>query len=200
MVRFVEPVESVVGVFVVAVVVTGMNAAVSGATRIAVNRPLFCLDGQMVDTREHPRTVNASRDCAAPADRIFELIADPAQQPSWDGNDNLAGADPGQRVHAVGDIFRMTLTSGTVRENHVIEFEQGRRIAWNPAEPGSPLPGHLWRWELQPLDDGRTRVTHSYDWSELTDPNRMERARNTTTDKLQASLDRLAALVEGLPR
>ena len=30
----------------------------------------------------------------------------------------------------------MTLTRGDIRENHVVEFEEGRRIAWTPAEPG----------------------------------------------------------------
>jgi hypothetical protein len=57
-------------------------------------------------------------------------------------------------------------------------------------------PGHLWRWELTPLDDHHTRVTHTYDWSRLTDENRKVRARATTADKLQASVDRLAELAE----
>jgi uncharacterized protein YndB with AHSA1/START domain len=142
------------------------------------------------------KTVTASREVAAPADAIFELIADPAQQPRWDGNDNLERADEGQRVHAVGDVFVMYLTRSGVRENHIVEFEEGRRIAWRPSEPGSPPPGHLWRWELEPLDAGRTRVTHTYDWSELTDPNRLGRAQRTTAQSLLASIDRLAELAE----
>jgi uncharacterized protein YndB with AHSA1/START domain len=140
--------------------------------------------------------VQASRVIGAPAARIFEFIADPARQPRWDGNANLAEAAPGQRVHAVGDTFAMTLTMGAVRENHVVEFEEGRRIAWRPAEPGREPPGHLWRWELEPLGPARTRVTHTYDWSALTDPNRLARARTTTADSLAASLSRLATLVE----
>jgi uncharacterized protein YndB with AHSA1/START domain len=143
-----------------------------------------------------PRVVNATGVVHAPADRIFELIADPTQQPRWDGNDNLAEAAPGQRVHAVGDVFAMTNRSGRVRANHVVEFEEGRRIAWLPAAPDEDPPGHLWRWELEPLDDGRTRVTHTYDWTRLTDEGRLERARATTADRLLASIDRLKALAE----
>lgn len=90
----------------------------------------------------------------------------------------------------------MTLTSGSIRENHVVEFDEGRLIAWRPCEPGAPPPGHLWRWELTPIDEGTTRVVHTYDWTRLTDPNRIERARATTAGKLRASLDRLAELVE----
>jgi uncharacterized protein YndB with AHSA1/START domain len=140
--------------------------------------------------------VSASRVIAAPADKIFELIADPSLQPQWDGNDNLAEARAGQRVRTVGDVFTMTLTLGSDRTNHVVEFEEGRLIAWLPSEPGKPPPGHLWRWQLEPLDDERTLVTHTYDWSALTDEKRLPRARDTTADKLLASIERLAALAE----
>src|ERR1700752_1021074 len=102
----------------------------------------------MTTGQEAPRVVSASREIAAEPERIFELIADPSQQPRWDGNDNLAEAAPGQRVHGVGDVFVMTVSRGRVRENHVVEFIEGRRIAWRPAEPGQSPPGHLWRWEL----------------------------------------------------
>ncbi|WP_433616245.1 SRPBCC family protein [Dactylosporangium sp. CA-139114] len=142
------------------------------------------------------RVVSAGLDIAAPAAVIFELIADPAQQPRWDGNENLREAAAGQRVRAVGDVFVTTLTTGGVRENHVVEFAEGRRIAWRPSEPGRPQPGHLWRWELEPVDDGNTRVTHTYDWSDLTDEHRLVRARATTAGKLRASLDRLAELIQ----
>ena len=145
-----------------------------------------------------PRVVSASREIAASPERIFELIADPSQQPRWDGNDNLGEAHPGQRVRQVGDVFRMTLTTGSVRENHVIEFEEARRIAWHPSEVGRRQPGHLWRWELVPLGGSRTLVTHTYDWTLLTDRNRLPRARSMTADRLRASLDRLAALAETL--
>ncbi|MEV8506386.1 SRPBCC family protein [Actinoplanes sp. NPDC051475] len=150
----------------------------------------------MTSSTDSDRVVVAGRDIAAAADRIFELIADPSLQPSWDGNDNLSEAPVNQRVHAVGDVFLMTTTKGNVRENHVVEFVEGRCIAWKPAEPGQDAPGHLWRWDLEPIDSAQTRVTHTYDWTRLTDERRFPRARATTTESLRASLDRLAALAE----
>ena len=138
--------------------------------------------------------VRASAVIDAPASAIFEEIADPSRQPAWDGNANLAEAAPGQRVHAVGEVFVMTTTKGNVRENHVVEFEEGRRIAWCPAEPGGEPLGHLWRWELVPAGEGRTEVTHTYDWTRLTDPRRFERARSTTAERLSASIERLASV------
>ncbi|HEX3964943.1 MAG TPA: SRPBCC family protein [Trebonia sp.] len=151
----------------------------------------------METEHEPPRVVGVCREIAAALGQIFELIADPAQQPRWDGNDNLRAAPTGQRVRRAGDVFIMTLTTGAVRENHVVEFEEGRRIAWTPAEPGRRPPGHLWRWELEPAGASRTWVTCTYDWTQLTDKNRLPRARSTTAERLRASLDRLAALTEG---
>ena len=133
----------------------------------------------MTTEPEVPRVVTATMQ-PPPAEQIFELIADPAQQPRWDGNDNLAEAAAGQRVRRRGDVFTMTLTGGAVRENHVVEFDEGRRIAWTPAEPGRQPPGHLWRWELEPIDQSGTRVTQTYDWTKLTDESRFGRARATT--------------------
>ena len=52
------------------------------------------------------------------------------------------------------------------------------------------------RSELQPVSEGLTRVTHTYDWTELTDENRMGRARRTTRERLIGSIDRLAELAE----
>jgi uncharacterized protein YndB with AHSA1/START domain len=150
----------------------------------------------MTGDEDGKRVVSATREIAAGAGRIFEFIADPARQPRWDGNDNLAEAPGGQRVRSVGELFIMKLTTGGVRENHVVEFVEGRRISWKPAEPGHQPPGHLWAWALEPIDSSRTLVTHTYDWTQLRDQKRLPRARATTADKLQASLERLAALAE----
>lgn len=161
-----------------------------------------------------PRIVSFSREVAAPAAVVFELIADPAHQPRWDGNHNLGSAAPGQRVRAVGEAFT-TLVSGRQmdgsaypagpgslanrppeRLNHVVEFEEARRIAWRPSEVGQQPPGHLWRWDIEPLGPERCRVRHTYDWSELQEPARLARARATTAERLAASVDRLATLAE----
>ena len=141
--------------------------------------------------------VTASRDIAAPAAAIFELIADPAQQPRWDGNDNLAEAAPGQRVRAVGDVFVMTNSNGGVRDNHVVAFTEGREIAWRPAPHGEQPAGHQWGWRLEEREGG-TRVTHTYDFTDLPaeQEKRLAKARAMTPEKLMASIDRLAALAE----
>ena len=99
-------------------------------------------------------------------------------------------------MRAVGDVFSMTITLGSVGTTTSSSSRKGRLIAWRPSEPGQEQPGHLWRWELAPVDDSRTLVTHTYDWSRLTDENRLPIARNITADKLQASVEKLAELAE----
>src|SRR5215470_11360985 len=75
------------------------------------------LDSRMATDHEASRVVSATREIAVGPAPIFDLIADPAEQPRWDGNDNLASAEAGQRVRRTGDVFRTTLTRGEVREN-----------------------------------------------------------------------------------
>jgi hypothetical protein len=51
--------------------------------------------------------------------------------------------------------------------NTVIEFEDGRRIAWAPkpvfrGKERTGQAGRVWRYELEPVDGG-TRVTETWD-------------------------------------
>jgi hypothetical protein len=42
-------------------------------------------------------------------------------------------------------------------DNTVVEFEEGRRIAW------CHVNRHRWRYELEPVDEGTTLVTETFD-------------------------------------
>lgn len=150
----------------------------------------------MEQTSPEPRTVSASRVVNAPADAIFELIANPARQPEWDGNHNLVSATTNERIGGAGEVFGMSTTKGKSKDNHVVAFEEARTIAWLTADAGQAPPGHVWRWDLEPMADGTTLVTHTYDWSGVTDEARWPRHRQTTSAHLLASIDRLAALAE----
>ena len=72
-------------------------------------------------------------------------------------------------------------------------------ILLTPFHGGQPI-GHLWRSELAPTAEGATVVTHTYDWTDLHDESRLGRARATTSERLAASVDRLAALAESTAR
>ena len=130
-----------------------------------------------------PRIVEASRPIAADA-AVSRVHRRPGPTAVWDGNDNWPRRHPGSGSALWATCSVMTLTLGAVRHNHVVEFEEGRLIAWRPAEPGGEPPGHLWRWTLQPVSEKLTLVTHTYDWTQLTDPTGLHRAWATTADRL----------------
>ena len=133
-------------------------------------------DKRMATERELSRVVRASREIAAGDGRIFELIADPAQQPRWDGNDNRRGHLPGS-VSAAW-VMSSRWHSPVAASGRTMSWSSKRAagLPWMPAEVGKRRPGHSWRWELEPIAPARTRVTCTYDWTQLMDKKRLPRA------------------------
>jgi uncharacterized protein YndB with AHSA1/START domain len=107
------------------------------------------------------RKVSTTR--VIPADRqaIFDVLADPAMHPVIDGSGTVREAREGNpdRLHE-GARFGMDMKAGPSYRitNTVVEFEEGRRIAWRH------FHGHRWRYELEDVDGG-TKVTETFDWS-----------------------------------
>ena len=122
-----------------------------------------------------PTRLETSRDIAAPADRIFALLCDPQGHVAIDSSGMLQDAT-GSPVGRVGDTFvvhmdRESLNDipemGTYDVTVVIEtFEPDREVAWSIRGVIKPPIGHVYGYRLEPLDDGTTRVTSYYDWSD----------------------------------
>ena len=119
------------------------------------------------------RSVSVERTIDAPPEKIFAVVADPAQHRAIDGSGMVRGPPAGERgrLLALGDEFGMSMRWGMPYSmvNTVVECEANRRIAWEPhvARPAfvrSVMGGHRWRYELEPVDGG-TRVRETYDWS-----------------------------------
>ena len=115
-----------------------------------------------------PRTrkVSAERVIPAPAEAIFDVLADPAMHPVIDGSGTVRASQPGAGARlAMGSEFGMSMRIGVPYRltNRVVEFEDRRRIAW------SHLGGARWRYELEPVEGG-TRVTETFDMSQTTVP------------------------------
>jgi uncharacterized protein YndB with AHSA1/START domain len=97
----------------------------------------------------------------APPEVIFNVLADPARHSEIDGSDSVKGAVRNPRRLRKGAKFRMRMHRYGVPyliTNTVVEFEENRRIAWRH------IGRHVWRWELEPVEGNRTRVTETFDW------------------------------------
>lgn len=106
-------------------------------------------------------TTSASTVVDATPAEVFAFLRDPANHAAISGDRSVRAHRGRPRQLSLGDRFGMSMKVGVpyVISSKVVEFEQDRRIAW------CHLGRHRWRWELEPTDDGRTRVTETFDLS-----------------------------------
>ena len=116
-----------------------------------------------------PRIISESVVIDAPAETVFAILADPRQQTRIDGSGSVRGLLAGPDRLSKGATFGVDMKLFGVpykMRNTVVEFEEGRRIAWRH------FGGHRWRYVLEPTEGG-TRVTESFDYSMYAAPQRL---------------------------
>ena len=108
-------------------------------------------------------TVSASAEVDAPADEVFAFICRPANHPEISGDESVKGERHGpEQLSAEGEKFGMKMKMYGLPyriTNTVVEFEAGKKVAW--CHPGK----HRWRWEVEALPTGGTKVTETFDMS-----------------------------------
>lgn len=123
--------------------------------------------------------VSVTKEIPAPTEVVFALLVDPTRHPEIDGSGMLRSATSSGSITGVGDTFTMQMHNEEMGDyemiNHVVAFEAGRRIAWEPVllhagraedkEDEGVRSGHRWSFNLTPTDAGTTVVTESYDCS-----------------------------------
>ncbi|MFD0774966.1 SRPBCC family protein [Streptomonospora algeriensis] len=99
----------------------------------------------------------------APAERIFRILSDARRHHEFDGSGTVRRATAGAESLGPGSRFAMDMRMGVPYRiaNRVVEYEENRLIGWRHFGP------HIWRWRLEPLDDGTTRVTETFDYTRL---------------------------------
>ncbi len=97
----------------------------------------------------------------APAEQIFDVVVRPAEHHRFDGSGMVQGPASGPERLGLGSRFGMRMHFGLPyrTSNTVVEFEEGRRIAW------CHFNHHRWRYEFEPIDDDTTAVTETFDGS-----------------------------------
>jgi len=141
-------------------------------------------------------TETVERVIPAPPETIFALLADPSRHPDIDGSGSVRAAKNNPARVKLGDKFGMSMRLGVpyTMVSEVIEFEDGRRIAWQSRPPGvfgKVSGGRIWRYELEPVDGG-TRVRETWDISQergtkmlLRNPKVHEHTRDAMTKTLE---------------
>lgn len=136
---------------------------------------------------------------AAP-ETIFALLADPARHREIDGSGTVRDASEGSQRLELGSKFGMSMKAGIgyTMVNTVVEFEENRRIAWQPRPTQAVMRhfvgGRIWRYELEPRDGG-TLVRESWDISQEVFKPAVRPLRSRTIDAMTKTLERIERVV-----
>ena len=104
--------------------------------------------------------VSESITVQAPPEVVFAILTDPRQHSRIDGSGSVRGAQSATPPRlTLGARFGMQMRIGAPYTilNEVVEFEEGRRIAWRH------FGGHIWRYLLVPVGANATEVTEEFD-------------------------------------
>ena len=163
------------------------------------------------------KPLEVSHRIEAPANLIFNILANPHRHMDFDGSDMVRGAVLDRPISDVGDIFTMKmhrLGDDYLMINYVVEFEPDRCIFWEPA-PGDPsraegndpskvgIPaGYRWGYILTPDGDASTVVTEVFDYGPLPedllrDGGAWINGTNSVLESMTASLERLEKISTG---
>jgi uncharacterized protein YndB with AHSA1/START domain len=138
------------------------------------------------------RSVSASTVVGAPPAEVFDLLADPHRHSEFDGSGTVRDAVTGPARLDRDATFGMAMRWGVPYRvlNTVVEFDEGTRIGWRH------FGRHVWRYELEPVAAGGTRITETFDYAPSLAPRLLElcHAPQRNLASIRATLDRLTAI------
>lgn len=134
---------------------------------------------------------------------LFDMLVHPARHCEFDGSDTVRSSATGPERLSLGDEFGMTMNKAVsyTSSNRVVEFEEGRRIAWQTGlfrGDKRILGGQIWRYELTDRGDGSTLVKESFDLTHARPAALLSRfAAGPTVANMRRTLERMASLYGG---
>jgi len=130
----------------------------------------------------NPRLAAARIVINKPATELFDFIANPKNHPKIDGSKMVRGKAYGPKRLSINSWFVMRqLIFGKIpylMPNKVVEFEEGKLIAWRNALPSR------WRYEFVTQSDGTTQVTQYLDCSQA--PSKLVKSELSWAPKVMA--------------
>jgi hypothetical protein len=142
-----------------------------------------------MSTSNPAKIVSHSVVVPAPAQDVFNLLADPRRHSEIDGSGSVKAAsiDAPERL-SLGAKFSMDMRIVLPYKmtNEVVEFEEGKQIGWRH------FGGHIWRYILEPVEGG-TKVTEQFDWNTNKSPLMLKvmNAVDKNSASIQKTLDNL---------
>jgi Polyketide cyclase / dehydrase and lipid transport len=139
-----------------------------------------------MSTSNPAKIVSHSVVVPAPAQDIFNLLADPRRHSEIDGSGSVKAAriDAPERL-SLGAKFSMDMRIVLPYKmtNEVVEFEEGKQIGWRH------FGGHIWRYILEPVEGG----TEQFDWNTNKSPLMLKvmKAVDNNSKSIQKTLDNL---------
>jgi uncharacterized protein YndB with AHSA1/START domain len=120
--------------------------------------------------------VSATLRIAAPAARVFAVLADPVAHAAIDGTGWVCEAADRAPLTGAGQVFRMNMYHPRHPDGHyqmankVVVLDPPRAIGWLPGTDSKgdgqlEFGGWTWRYDLVPRGPSVTEVTLTYDWS-----------------------------------
>ena len=150
------------------------------------------------------KRIDATRTIDAPTTAVFDVLSNPQRHAEIDGSGFVVSDDRSDRITATGQTFRMNMSGDHMggdyqTDNHVTGYDENKLLAWQTAPAGTEPPGWEWVWELEADGPDATTVTLVYDWSNVTDPDLLQKITFplVSQDALEESLANLAEAVSG---
>lgn len=150
--------------------------------------------------------ISVTRRIAAPAQQIWDLVADSAGHVRIDGSGMLEAADPGPLTE-VGQTFDIHMDRTPLNDipglvkysvrNTVTALEPGTLVEWTIGPVDGPPFGHVYGWHLAPAGDGVTEVTNYCDWTNVIDALRVRTWPIVPIEMLEATVARLDSIATG---
>jgi uncharacterized protein YndB with AHSA1/START domain len=154
----------------------------------------------VTETTTNPDIATVERLIPAPAEKIFELLADPSRHAEIDGSGTVVRSKEGSQRLALGSKFGMSMKAGLPYSmvSTVVELEPNRRIAWQTRPAQSYMRwlagGRVWRYELEPAEGG-TLVRESWDITQEAHRRAVRPLRSKVVDSMTKTLQRIEEIV-----
>jgi uncharacterized protein YndB with AHSA1/START domain len=121
-------------------------------------------------------TTTATITIPAPAEAVFDVLADPTTHAAIDGTGWVREALDTAPMTDVGQIFRVAMyhdnhpMKSYEMANKVVACDRPDVIAWEPGQDAAgdgnlSFGGWTWRYDISSVGSSQARVTLTYDWS-----------------------------------